>query len=88
MDWLIYMKSLDIKVQRCLEAGHFSQDDYEQSVESSSVLHGAVLTFYLASFQVPNSQRWRFLDSLKSDTLTVIVNAWDCPRWLQGPHLG
>ena len=36
----LYMK----KIQRCLEAGHFSQDGYEESVESSSVLHGAVLT--------------------------------------------
>ena len=26
-----------------------------------------------------NRQRWHFLDSLKSDTITVIVNTRDCP---------
>ena len=44
MDWLIHEEFAYKKIQRCLEAGHFSQDGYEQSVESSSVLHGAVLT--------------------------------------------
>ena len=34
MDWLIH-EEFAYKVRRCLEAGHYSQDCYEQSVESS-----------------------------------------------------
>ena len=38
------------------------------------MLHGAVPSFISSA---DYSQRLRFLDSLKSDTINVIVNAWE-----------